>query len=185
MLLTANQVKENVSTTLNDAALQRIIDGEEQEIISRFGEHASHVETFEQEIPGSLLFPKRPILTVTSIVETITYLNNFIGGSGETTTTLDATDFSVEPGGKELRRLATGTNPRSEWGQRVVVTSVPVSESAKRILALINLCKLNLAFNGLTSESVGGGEYRMDMGDYNQKREQIYSNLASAQRSYA
>jgi len=184
-LITPTGLRGHISSSLTDDSLQEIIDAEEQEIVSRCGAHTSHVETFEQEIPGTLLFPKRPILTVTSVVETVVYPLSFTGGSGEETTTLASDDYSLSSNGKELRRLATGTNARIDWGQRVVVTSVPISESAKRVLALINLCKLNLAFNGLESESVGGGEYKMTMGDYNLKREQIFAGLATAQRSYA
>lgn len=185
-LITPATVREHLATSLSDIAIQRIIDSEEGEIISRFGAHASQVEEFEQEVPGTLLFPKRSILTVTSVVETILWPDTFIGGYGASTTTLDATDYAIVPGNKELRRLSTGTHPREDWGHRVTLTSAPVSENAKRVMALINLCKLSINTNtGMKSEIVGGGEYSYTMGDVSVEREKIFATLSSNQRGYA
>lgn len=181
-LITPAELREHVSSTLPDAALQRIIDAEEAEIVSRFGDTAAEqVEEFEDECPGSLLSPKRRILSVSSVVEK--WPQTFIGGFSSTT--LDSSDYEIVPGGKQIRRLATGPHPLERWGSRVVLTYIPVAETAKRVLALVNLCKLSLAFNGLDSESVGGGEYRMDQGDYNRKREEILAAIGSANRSIA
>lgn len=183
-LITPTQLREHVNSALSDAALQAIIDAEEQEIVGRYGAHASQVETFWAETPGPYLFPLRPVLSITSIVETLVWMPDMVGFS-ETTWTLDATDYEISPGGKELRRLLTGTHGRFRWGQRVVVTYVPVAETAKRVLALINLCKLNLNFTGLDQEHVGGREYSAIQGDYNAKREAILQGLTSNQRAFA
>jgi hypothetical protein len=181
-LITPTELREHMASALTDAALQRIIDAEEAEIVTRFGETAAaQVEEFEEECPGSLIFPKRRAQSVSSIVEL--WPDRFIGGL--VPLTLDATDYEIVPGGKQVRRLDTGAHPSREWGGRVTLTYVPVVETSKRVLALINLCKLNLQFNGLDSESVGGGEYRMDSGDYDAKREKILAGLGSAQRSLA
>jgi len=181
-LITPTGLRAHVATSLTDQALQEIIDAEEAAIVERWGDAAAaQVEEFEEEFPGALIFPKRKVASITSIVEK--WANTFVGGT--TSTTLDATDYELVPGNKEIRRLDTGTHPLSAWGQRVTLTYVPVAETSKRVLGLINLCKLDLAFNGFDSESVGGGEYRMDAGDYDAKREKILAGLGSGQRGFA
>lgn len=181
-LITPTELREHVSSGLGDEALQRIIDAEEAAIVERWGEaSAAQVEEFEEEFPGALIIPKRKVLSITSIAET--WVDTFIGGAAPTT--LAASDYEIVPGGKQIRRLSTGAHPLSSWGTRVILTYVPADETSKRVLALVSLCKLALAFNGLDSESVGGGEYRMDQGDYDAKREKILAGIGSAQRGYA
>lgn len=181
-LITPTGLRGHITTSLTDQALQEIIDAEEAAIVERWGAAAaSVVEEFEDECPGSLIFPARPVSSISSIVEK--WVDGFIGGTSATT--LDATDYEIVPGGKEIRRLSSGTHPLSSWGQRVVVTYTPVAETAKRVLALVNLCKLAISFNGLDSESVGGGEYRMDQGDYDAKREKILAGIGSSRRGIA
>lgn len=183
-LLTPTQFRGHQATSVSDSALQDIIDAEESEIVSRYGPHASHVDNFWDPTPGPFLFPLRPIQSITSIVETLVWMPDMVGFA-ETTWTLDASDYELAAGGKEIRRLLTGTHGRFRWGQRVVATYVPVAETAKRLLALVNLVKLNLAFNGLDQESFGGREYMMTAGDYNAKREALLSSCSSAQRAFA
>jgi hypothetical protein len=182
-LITTTQLRAHLSTTLSDAALQEIIDAEEAAIVERYGAHtANQVEEFEDECPGALLFPKRKVSSVVSIVEK--WANMFIGGySG---TTLDASDYEIVPGGKEIRRLPSGTNPLSSWGQRVTLTYVPVADTARRVMALVALCTLSANYRaGLKSESVGGGEYSYTAGDLQGEREQILARLGSSQRRIA
>jgi hypothetical protein len=186
LLLSVTELREHVTTSLVDSALARIIDAEEAEIVSRFGAHASQVETFEAELLGDCLFPKRPVLSVTSIIETITWPNSFIGGVGSQTTTMDASDYEIMSGGKQIRRLASGTHWRETWGQRVVVTYVPIAETAKRVKVLIDLCALAVASKpGMKSESQGGGEYSYTAADLEAEREKILARLGTAQRNFA
>lgn len=180
-LVSPTVLKTHVTTTLTDDALQQIIDGIEADIIDRFGASTAITEEFEDDTPGDLLFPKRKVASVSSVVEK--WPDTFIGGMS--TTILDSTDYEIGPGGTHLRRLDTGTHPLTSWGSLVTVSYLAVSETAKRIMAIINLCKLDLAYNGLVSETVGGGEYRMELGDYTKQREAIMASLGSAQRKLA
>jgi len=186
-LITPTGLRAHVSTGMTDVALQEIIDAEEQEIVSRFGAHASQVETFEEEIPGDYLFPKRPVLSVTSIVETVIYRDNFIGDwCEETPVTLAASDYEIVAGGKQIRRLGTGAHPREDWGQRVVMIYVPIADTAKRVKALYDLCSLAVSSKpGLKSESIGGGEYSYTAADLEAEREKILARLGTNQRSFA
>lgn len=184
-LITPTGLREHISTSLSDTALQEIIDGEEAEIVSRWGAHASQTDMIQSELPGYYLFQTRRAASITSVIETVFSCWDFTGETTQEATTLDSYDYELIDNGRQLHRLQSGPHPRDGWGQRVEVTYIPISENSKRVLALINLCKLNLAFNGLDSESVGAGEYRMDSGDYSKKRESILSGLGLAQRSFA
>jgi hypothetical protein len=182
-LITPTQLREHISTSLTDSALQTIIDGEEQDIVSRYGSHTSQVEEIEDDTPGSLIFPRRPVSSITSITEVWPDTS----GGGSTATTLASDDYVIVPGGREIRRLNTGTHPLEYWGNRVTITYVPVVDTAKRIRALIDLCKLTIsATPGLKSESVGGGEYSYTAApDIGIEREKIYARLDSGRRGYA
>lgn len=180
-LITPTQLRAHMSTDLTDAALQTIIDAEEAALNDYFGSLGTQIEEFDDATPGDLIFPARTISTITSIVEK--FPDTFLGGYQSTT--LDTTDYEIVPGNKSIRRLGTGTHPLTSWGRRVVLTYTPSQETAKRVLVLINLCKLNAVYNGLKSEMVGGGEYSMTKEEYDAERFKIMNGLASTHRSYA
>jgi hypothetical protein len=181
-LITPATLREHASTSLSDSALQDIIDAEEAAIIERCGANAAEVEEYEEERPGSLIYPKRPVATVTSIVEM--HADWFLGGL--TPVTLDTTDYEIVPGGKQIRRLATGPNPLTCWGNRVTITYVPTSDTSRRVKVLIDLCALAISTKpGLKSESVGQGEYSYTKADIDDEREKILSRLCSGQRMFA
>lgn len=181
-LITPTLLREHMASSLSDIALQRIIDAEESEIVARYGAVGSQIEEFSDATPGPLIFPSRIVGSITSVVEK--YSDSFIGGYSSTT--LAATDYEIVPGGRQIRRLGSGVNPSSCWGQRVTVTYVPADETARRIKALIDLCKLTLSSTpGLKSESVGGNEYSYTAGDVESEREKIFARLGSNQRRIA
>lgn len=174
-LITPSILRAHMTSELTDSALQQIIDSEEQDIVQRFGPHASQTEEFTSDVSGDTLYLGRKAASITSVTET----------DGETETTLAASDYELSADGFSIRRLDFGAHEAQTWGYRVTVVYVPYAETAKRILALINLCKLQAEFSGLKSESVGGGEYSMTRGDLAQEREQILAGLGVNRRLYA
>jgi uncharacterized repeat protein (TIGR02543 family) len=181
-LITPTGLRAHVSTSLADDALQDIIDAEEAAIIERCGSNAEEVEEFDDEYPGALLFPKRPVSSVTSVIEK--WVDSFIGGTNPVT--LDSNDYEIVAGGKQIRRLSTGTHPLSCWGNRVVLTYTPTSDTSRRVKALIDLCALSISAKpGLKSESVGGGEYSYTAADIESERDKILARLGSGQRVFA
>lgn len=174
-LITPSILRAHMTSELTDAALQQLIDGEEQDIVQRFGPHTSQTEELASDVHGDTLYLSRRAASITSIVEEV----------GETETTLAATDYELSSEGFSIRRRDSGAHEAEAWGYRVTVVYVPFVETAKRILALINLCKLQAEFSGLKSESVGGGEYSMTRGDLAQEREQILASLGVNRRLYA
>lgn len=164
-LLTVDELREHLETDLADAALQRILDAEEAEIIQRYGPHATATETLSGN--GTLLILARTPLTITSITETYE----------TTTTTLAADDYRLWPGGR-IERSVYGTNPASYWSPVATVTYVPVDMTAQRRGCLIRLATLAVAYRGVKAESVGSGDYSMTAQDYTTEREKLLRSLA-------
>ena len=165
-LLTTAELLAHVSSDLATASLQRLLDDSESDIIKFFGPHSassSQVETLIGE-GRSIVFVTKSVSAVNSIVETI----------GRTSTTLSADDYEVHSN-LTLERLDNGTNARSAWGDRVKVTYTPKSETDQRKRVQIDLCKLAINFEGLSSES--SGNYSRSFGDYQLERQRILSNL--------
>jgi hypothetical protein len=169
-LITLAELKEHVESDLSDAALQRLLDSEDAEIVKRTGAHSGAItETLNgREL---LLFLGRPAAAVTSVTEYVS------GGAitGETATVLAANDYRIWGSGRYLQRLPTGTNPRTFWGSRAQVVYTPRDESAERTLVLINLCRLAVEYRGLRTERVG--DYSMTSEEYTAERERLLSQL--------
>lgn len=165
-LLTPTQLRDNVQTDLVDSAIQRVMDSEESEIVRRYGAHASQTEMLTGG--NARLGLSRQAASVTTVTEV----------ASEVTTALAADDYRLWHGGI-LERLMTGTNPRQHWGDRVTVVYVPTERNAQRTLALVNLCKLAIAYEGVKSQGVGASDYTMTALDYRQERERILRGLAS------
>lgn len=158
-LLTPAELRDHVETDLSDAALQRFLDSEEAEIVRRYGPHATASETLAGG--GRWLVLARDAAAVTAVVETM----------GDVETALDVDTYRLWPGGR-IERLG------ASWAPRVAVTYTPRDETAQRRLALINLCKLAIAYSGLKSEGVGSGDYQATALDYTGEREKLLRALA-------
>ncbi len=163
-LLTVTQLREHLETDLGDDALQRILDAEEGEIVRRYGSPALASEMLEGG--DTWLVLERTPASITSITETV----------GDVDTVLAADDYRLWSGGR-LQRLADGTNPHSDWGDRATIVYVPRDESAQRTLALIQLCKLAVAYQGVKVHSVAG-DYSETAQEYNLERERLLRSIA-------
>ncbi|MDA2936831.1 hypothetical protein MYX75_01025 [Acidobacteria bacterium AH-259-A15] len=178
-LLTTTQITDHFDTDLPTAAIQRLLDDAEKEIIRLFGGHTSQVDNLlivgtltkeeqSRDLPGKYIFPTRPIKTVTSIVETVS----------DTDTTLASDDYKLFHGGRQIKRLNDGTNPRTIWGSRVKVTYVPVDDQDQRKRVQLDLVKLAIQFDGLANSKVGS--VALVIGEYEGQRQQILSRLLPA-----
>lgn len=170
-LITVAQLREHVETDLGNDALQRIIDDADAVIVERFGAHTGNVvET--RSGGGRLLFLDRPASAVVSITERLGMPYD------ETTTALVANDYRLWYGGRAIERLASGDNPRTNWGDRVVVTSTPAAETARRTRVEIDLCKVAIQFDG--TESMTVGDHSQTNPEYDVARERVLDDLAPA-----
>lgn len=173
-LITPAVIQSFAPSDLDDASLQLVIDAEEAAIVRRYGPHASAVETV---IGGTRLIAlAREAVSITSVVENVTALD-----SGVTLTTSEY--LFTQP--YLLERIGSGYGwgartheyPYLIWGRQVRITYVPVDETAQRTLALVNLCKLALAFSGYQSVSIPN-VVSMTALDYQQQREAILQSVA-------
>lgn len=157
-LMTVAELRTHVTSSLTDAALQTLLDAAETAITARVGaadaiseRHPTTVYdaasgTYATVTPSPFLYPARRVATVTAITETV----------GGTVTTLAANDYRVWPGGWQIERLATGTNPRASWTGTVDITYAAASDVAERKRVQLGLVRLDLNHNpGLQSESIG------------------------------
>ena len=169
--LTTTQVATHISHDLSSEAITRLLDDAEEDIIARFGAHATQVDYL---IGGAkLLFPTRPISSVTSIVET----------SGTTDTTLAASDYAIKGGGWQLKRLNTGTNAQNAWAPEVTVTYVPTDDLDRRNRVGLDLIRLALQFTGL--QGLSDGDHSEQSAKYQREREGILGGLNARRRNYA
>ena len=170
-LITPAQLQEHVETDLVTAALQRIIDAADGDIVARFGDHTANiVET--RTGGGRLIFLDRPASSIVSISE---YLGMPFE---EDTTVLVADDYRLWYGGLAIERLASGTNARTYWGDRVVITYAPTQELARRTRVEIDLCKLAIQYDA--TKATSAGDYSQTNESYQVAREWILEELAPA-----
>ena len=183
-MLTVDQFREHVTTTLPDAALQTLLDAAEAAILEVVGEPGEVTEYITARPTGSGFAPwglsvgyrrisvARPIATVTSVTE-------YLSDEG---TVLDTTDYRAS--GYVLQRIPDGTHPRWYWGNRVVVAYMPQDETADRERVQIELVRLDLnARPGLAEQAVEGFLERYSgagLLQYSQERADLLASLGSA-----
>lgn len=166
-LITVQEAREHLETDITDAALTRVLDSLEADIVARFGENATQSDYLEPHGGyRNVIYPTRKVATVTSATEV---------ESDGTETVLDPSDYAVVSGGARIDRKQTGANPRTTWAPAVKVVYVPEDSNARRVLVLIDLAKIELQYNGLASESVGDWSGNIDA--YEQRREEIMRRL--------
>ena len=162
-LISPTQLRAHVETGLTDAALQQIIDAEEAEIVGRYGPPDTITE--EHIGNGRLLSLMQPAASIEAITEDDAYPLPPEGGV--------ASDYYLRLNPRVLQRFG------GEWGARVVVTYTPASpQTAKRTMALINLCKLELAYSGYASQ--GGADLSESPLKLMEERERILRSLRPA-----
>jgi len=165
--LTVVALRAHLETDLEDAALQRFIDDAESEVIRRYGERSTQTDTFTGEILATALFLSRKATVITTVVEEV----------AGTETTLASDDYRLRYEGRQIQRLATGTNPRTTWGEVVTVVYEPKDELANRLRVSVDLVKLAVAYNALDSEAAG--DYSAKSVRYEKERAEILGRLAS------
>lgn len=172
-LLTPAQFREHAPTSLSDAALQRLLDAAEFDIVADLGA----VTTLEDRRRGGgpYLFLSRRAATITSVVE------RYGDVLGLTDVTMDTTDYTLLPDGYTLRREWTGTHRNDVWADSVIVTYPVLDDTAVRQRGQIDLVKLEIAYQpGLTAQSIGDWAEQYRNVNYADERAQIFASLHSA-----
>ena len=170
-ILTVDELREHVETSLGDSAVQRLLDGTEALIVARAGPSGAVTEL----VDGGYRFItlSRPAGSVASVVERYT---------DDDQLTLSATvndDYLIHPGGTVVERLTGGTNSAHRFRGRVYVTYTPAGDDDLRALVQIQLCKLEIAFTpGLAMTVIGSWTEQYQQGaSYEEQQEDILSIL--------
>jgi hypothetical protein len=143
-LLTVDEFREHVTTSLGGDAIQRLLDDAEAQIDAFAGAVGSAVDLVTGG--GSRIVTTRPIASVTTVVERD-------GGSSPVSL---ATDDWELFGTFLLLRSRHGTNDASYWRGPVRVTYTPVDDTDTRKIVQLELVRLEMTTNpGLASETVG------------------------------
>ncbi len=162
----AGDVKAVFETDVEDSSINVLIDAAEDAIDRRFGLRSSTAQTDKAEGGGQYYFLSRPAASITSVTET----------TGSSDTVLSADDYELLHGGRQLRRLADGTNGASRWAERVAVVYTPKSDDPERKRVVIDLVKLSLRYDATKTKK--DGDHSESAPDYEQEREKILSSLS-------
>lgn len=140
-LVTPNDVRALVKTSLSDAVLQDVIERVEAEITRRIGapqtDEMATTVTKTMRGEGWYLYMPTEIHAVVSIVED--------------ETTLDSDQYQTWAGGV-IERLPCDSN----WGDRTVVTYKPSDDRKLRTAAIIDLVRLAIERTAVKYESIAG-----------------------------
>lgn len=166
-LVTVEQVRQRVQTSLTDVAVQDIIANEESELIRRYGAHGDGSITVTEscEPTSCNVFLRRPIAALTSITE-----YQSVSGSGSV---LTSTQYRLWGDQGRIERLPRGTG----WGELVEVVYSPVDDRDRRRRVIIELARLAIEQVAMQAESVAG-EYSYTAGDFEAKRRDLYRRLS-------
>lgn len=144
-LLTVEELRGHVASTLGDDELELLLGASEQAIEARYGPVGADVTEI---VDGgtSYVFLRRRATEVSEVKET----------NLDVETTLADDDHRLRGDGVSLLRLATGTNYRIGWGSPVSITSTPADDLATRKVTQIALVRLDLNHApGVSSETIG------------------------------
>lgn len=165
-MLTVDDLREHVTSSLGDDALEMLLGAAYEVIDDRVGSDADVTEVITAG-PGPLLMLSRKASAIVSITEG--------------TTDLDPTDFSVS--GRTLWRLLDGANPQSWWRGRIQVTYTPAVNADRRdaaAVALVSLSLDTLDTGAAQSERIGDwSETFSSTSEVRQKRDDILAELSS------
>lgn len=163
-LVTPDEVRVVVATTLADEELQTVIDREEAEVVRLYGAHYvdSEMTVSETHEGGYLsLFVNRAISSVTEVVE-------------DDTTLTEDEDYEVWAAQGRLLRLPVG----AWWGRVVTVTYVPADDNVLRKGVIIDLVRLALERTAMRQESLRDTEYSYTAPDWEVERARILARLS-------
>ena len=142
-----------LDSALPDTALQAVIDGAEAYLVSMAGPHCDPEITLPgggdapitlrqyHTLPGKELYLQRAARSVISI-------------SNEDETVIPQSEYALDPGGYIIRSV------NGNFAVPLITLTAPVLNTAQRRLALLELVKLSLAWDGYASADYEGLSYQ-------------------------
>lgn len=168
MTLDVTAMRQHVTTPLEDDALGRLVTAAYEAIDDRIGAAGD---------AGELLHAAGDLLVLSRRAESITAITEI---RGPTSLALDEDDYELRPGGRTLRRLASGTNPAYRWRGRNDVRYTRFVGEADRDRVAIALVKLDSESQpGVVSERLGDHSVAFGQGaaTYTDERAAILDSL--------
>lgn len=169
-LIRVDELKEHVETDLSDDVIDRLIDDADAEIVKRYGPHVTQIDTFENVNAATAIYLSRNASAITSVTEEVRD-----GEGSYTETVLASDDYKLRRNNLSLERLRDGTNPRATWGHVVTIVYVPDDDGTRRIRVEIDLVRLAIEYNALSTEDTG--DYRSSSLRYSDERESLLRTL--------
>lgn len=170
-LITASDLRARVETDLTDAALGDVIDAEAALVVKRYGPDYAGGAGGDQTLQYDLSSPSDEVW-LPRIAQTLTSVDEIRTDGSTISRTVD-TDVGLWRDGRSVRVLGL-----AGWStRRVEVVFTPADDDAERKQVLVDLCKLSLVYNGLSSMRVPG--VTMNSLDYERERERILRRLAT------
>jgi hypothetical protein len=170
-LLSVSDLKGHIPVLqqgVTDTALGQLLDDAEQAITVYRGGPPGAALTELRRGGLRIVWSTRPIDLTADV--TITELD---GSSG---VVLAADDWWLRANLMSLLRRPYGSHPRDTWGEYVELTYTPVDDTVERKRVQLDLCKLELAYNGYGSVATQS-EQRSSL-DYDSKRRAILASFA-------
>ena len=176
-LLTTDEIHAHVETDRSPDAIALLVADAEAAIIARYGPHAPAPIELERVLgafttagPTTIYFD-RPAASIATVSE--------YDSDALPPTVLDAADYRLLYGGRAVERLGTGPHPRAWWAGRVVLTYVPVDDTAQRKRVCIDLVKLALRYDAAKAQTAGdASETALD--DYTRERSNLLGELGQS-----
>jgi len=162
-MITVADLREHVTSTLADGALEMLLAAAYEAIDERTGSDADVTELMYGG-PGPILMLSRKASAIVSVTE-----NEIL---------LGATDYELR--GRVLLRLHTGSIPGRWWHGRVDVVYTPLVSQDQRDLVAVALVKQDLSHNpGAVTERIGDwSETGVTTLTYTQERADILASLS-------
>lgn len=150
-LMTVEDLREHISTTLSDDALQAMLNANEALLNRVLGELGVPITEVHHQTGYETIILLEHQFAVTDSPPGPTVV---VGYGLPNPITLADDDFRVE-GGSTMRRLDYGTNVGIYWDTPIAVTGVLVDNTDERIMALVSLIRIDIA-----AQSGAGGLVR-------------------------
>ncbi|MGH7393632.1 MAG: hypothetical protein ACREM3_29885 [Candidatus Rokuibacteriota bacterium] len=165
MAITPTILKEHVETDLADGALQRLIDAAAADVEAIAGTLGEVTYLLNGLTGRQRLHLARPAISVIEVTE---------GRWVDELTLVDPAEYALVQAGYVVERLRTG------WERWVQVRYAPVQDVARRDGVMIDLIKLALQYEGLSSQSAG--DYTASHVDYMAERQKLLRRMLTGRR---
>lgn len=166
MALTTDDVRERIDTSLNETAVQRVLDAAEAAVERSAGNATVETEQMDASNSAKLTVSRRSTAT-TSVAERRRHSSDEV--------TLSSNDYR-KIGAITFLRLNSGDNPASFWGKEVTIVYVPEVDTDLRDRVTLDLCMLDIEFSAFDREKKGA-DWEGEQKDHKARRRALLAQI--------